>query len=163
MGRFCQVGELMARGQLPQEIQQVVRMGRMTALKKTTGVRGIVAGDIVRRLVAKTISHHLRVQVEKATAPFQCALSTRAGCECIAHALQAVTDADPEATILSVDGISAYDSISRVAMIRGGFRQMEGSDALLPFVNQFHGSHSTYLWEDDEGVVHEVLQGEGRE
>ena len=48
MGRFCQVGELMARGQLPQEIQQVVRMGRMTALKKTTGVRGIVAGDIIR-------------------------------------------------------------------------------------------------------------------
>ena len=52
--RFCQVGELMARGQLPQEIQQVVRMERMTALKKTTVVRGIVAGDIVRRLVAKT-------------------------------------------------------------------------------------------------------------
>ena len=95
-------------------------------------------------------SHQTRVQVEKATAPFQHALSTRAG------------DADPEATILSVDGISAYDSISRVAMMRG-LRQMEGGDALLPFLNQFYGSHSTYLWEDDEGVVHEVLQGEGGE
>ena len=74
MGRFCQICELMARGQLPQEIQQVVRMGRMTALKKATGVRGIVAGDIVRRLVAKTISHQIRVQVEKATAPFSARL-----------------------------------------------------------------------------------------
>ena len=83
----------------------MIRMGRMTALKKNTGgVRGIVAGDIVRRLVAKTIARRIRVQVEKATAPFQYALSTRAGCECIAHALQALSDADPEATILSVDG-----------------------------------------------------------
>ena len=120
----------------------MVQMGRMAALKKTTGVCGIVAGDIVRRLVAKTISHQIRVQVEKATA-FQYALSTRAGCECNAHALQTVTDAHPEATILSVDGISACDSISRVSMMQG--------DALLPFVNQFYGSPSTYLWEDDEG------------
>ena len=28
---------------------------------------------------------------------------------------------------------------------------MEGSDALLPFVSQFYGSPSTYLWEDEEG------------
>ena len=34
---------------------------------------------------------------------------------------------------------------------------------MLPFVLQFHGSPSSYLWEDSEGVVHEVLQGEGGE
>ena len=27
----------------------------------------------------------------------------------------------------------------------------------------FCGQASTYLWEDDEGVVHNVVQGEGRE
>ena len=65
------------------------------------------------------------------------------------HAIQAITDADPRATVLSVDGISAYDTISRVAMLRG-LRRMEGSDALLPFVSQIYGSPSTYLWEDEE-------------
>ena len=50
-----------------------------------------------------------------------------------------MSDADPHATILSVDGISAYDSISRVATLRG-LQQMEGGDALLPFVSQFYGS-----------------------
>ena len=40
-------------------------------------------------------------------------------------------------------------------MLRG----LEGGDALLPFVSQFYGSPSTYLWEDDEGVVHEISQG----
>ena len=49
---------------------------------------------------------------------------TRVGTECIAHAIQAITDADPRATVLSVDGISAFDTISRVAMLRG-LRRME--------------------------------------
>ena len=38
-----------ARGDIPEEILQAFRMGRITALQKPTGgVRGIVAGDIVR-------------------------------------------------------------------------------------------------------------------
>ena len=60
----------------------------------------------------------------------------------------------------SVDGISAYDSTSREAMLRG-LQRMEGGDTLLPFVSQFYGSPSTYLWEDDEGFVHKIQQGEG--
>ena len=30
-----------------------------------------------------------------------------------------------------------------------------------PFVSQFYGYPSTYTWEDDEGVVHEITQREG--
>ena len=55
-------------------------MGRMTALRKANGgVRGIVVGDVVRRLVARPMVQQLGPQVESATAPFQYALSTRAG------------------------------------------------------------------------------------
>ena len=134
-------------------------MGRLTALQKPTGgVRGIVAGDILRRLVARTVARQIRQQVERATAPIQHALSTRAGCECIAHALP-LTD---QSTIISVDGIGAYDTISRNAMLRG-LRHMEGGEAVLPFVLQFYGAPSTYLWEDSDGVVHEILHGEGGE
>ena len=160
---FCQVGEHLAQGKIPRDVLEIVRMGRMTALQKANGgVRGIVAGDMVRRLVTRTIAQQIHGPVERATSPFQYALSTRAGTECIAHAIQAITDADPRATVLSVDGISAYDTISRVAMLRG-LRGMEGGDALLPFVSQFYGSPSTYLWEDEEGGVHEIRQGEGGE
>ena len=42
-------------------------------------------------------------------------------------------------------------------------RHMEGCDSVLPCVLHFHGSPSSYLWEDSEGVVHEVLQGESGE
>ena len=98
----------------------------------------------------------------KATALFQCALSTRAGCECIAHALQTLTDQDPLSTVPSADGIGAYDTISRNAMLRA-LRHMEGGEAVLPFVLRFSGAPSTYLWEDSYSVVHEILQRDGGE
>ena len=88
-------------------------------------------GDIVRRLVARTITQKIRCLVERATSPLKDALSTRAGTESIVHAIQATTDADGRATVLSVDGISACDTTSRVAMFRG-LRSMEGGDATPP-------------------------------
>ena len=117
---FFQPAELLARAQVPPTIREAIRLGRLTALRKPdSGVRGIVAGDIVRWLVARTISQQLSERVQAATAPFQCALSTRAGCERVAHALQGITEMSATATITSVDGISAYDLISRKAMLEG--------------------------------------------
>ena len=77
---------------VPDEIVDVVRLGRLTALQKPSGgVRGIVAGDIIRRLVARSMPSSA---VEHATAPFQYALTTKSGAEYIAHALQTLTDLD---------------------------------------------------------------------
>ena len=88
---------MLARGRIPDPVRQVLRLGRMTALrKKGGGVRGIVAGEAIRRLTARTIAKQLGPAVKEATAPFQYALSTRSGCECVAHVLQALTELDPE-------------------------------------------------------------------
>ena len=158
---FFQAAELLARAQVPPSIKEAIRLGRLTALRKLDGgVRGIVAGDIVRRLVARTISQQLSERVQVATAPFQYALSTRAGCECVAHALQGITEMSATATITSVDGISAFDLISRKAMLEG----LRGVDeSVVPFVSMFYSSPSGYLWEDAEGTTHTIVQGEGGE
>ena len=75
---FCQVGEHFARGKIPRGVLEIVRMGRMTAWQKANGgVRGIVAGDMVRRLVRRTIAQQICGLVGRATSPFQYALSTR--------------------------------------------------------------------------------------
>ena len=88
-------------------------MGRITALRKPAGgVRGIIVGDVLRRLVARTMAKQMAVRVEKATAPHQYALTTKAGCESVAHILQSMTDQDERATIVSIDGVGAYDLIS---------------------------------------------------
>ena len=44
-----------------------------------------------------------------------------------------------------------------------GLRDMEDGAELLPFVSSCYGRPSTYLWEDELGVVHDIQQGEGGE
>ena len=148
---------------VPDTILQAIRLGRLTALQKPDGgVRGIVVGDIIRRLVARTMAKQIAKKVETATAPFQYALKTKAGCECVAHVLQTLTDTDPEATVLSIDGVGAYDLISRNAMLEGLLR-MEGGDQILPLCEMFLRRPSTYLWEDEMGVSQSIPQGEAGE
>ena len=93
---------------------------------------------------------------------YQYALSTRAGTECVAHVFQALTQANPRATILSIDGIGAFDLMGRQAMLQG-LSQVPNASAALPFVRLFYGQPSEYLWTDEEGHTHSVLQAEGGE
>ena len=96
---------------------------------------------LVRRLVARTMSQQLMEVVQSATSPFRYAMATRAGCECISHVLQGLTEMNPNATILSVDGLSACDTILRSAMLQG-LSKIEGGQSALPFVSMFYGSPS---------------------
>ena len=48
------LAEGLAQGAVPESIVDAVRLGRMTALSKPDGgVRGIVVGDVIRRLVSE--------------------------------------------------------------------------------------------------------------
>ena len=91
---------------------------------------------MLRRIVARTVVQQIRTVVERATAPFQYVMSTRAGTECVAHALQALSELDPRATIVSIDGVSAFDLISRRAMMEA-LMELEVGSQILPFVRMF--------------------------
>ena len=71
-----------------------------------------MVGDFLRRLVARTLAQQFSQAVLKATSPFQFALSTRAGTEAVTHALQALTRLEEDATVVSIDGVGAFDFIS---------------------------------------------------
>ena len=149
---FFKVSERLARARVPPSVRDTVRLGRFTALQKPDGgVRGIVAGDVVRKLVARTMSQQTI---------YQYALATRAGCECIVHELQVITELNPRTTVTSIDGISAYDLISRCAMMQG---LHDVDHTAVPFVSMFYGTPSRYLWKDDAGTTHTIVQGEGGE
>ena len=119
-------------------------------------------GDVLRRVVARTIAQQHTTKVEVATAPHQYALKTKAGCETVAHILQVLTDLYPDATVVSVDSVGAFDLISRKST-KEGLRCVVDGEQILPFVRAFCGQPSTYLWEDDGGEVHTIPQGEGGE
>ena len=157
---FFLMAEQLVQGRAPEVAVQAIRLGRLTALRKPDGgVRSIVVGDVVRRLVSRTVAQQLGEAVKLATSPFQYALSTRAGCECIAHALQALTEANPEATILSVDGIGAFDLVSRGAMLQG---LCDVHQQCRLFVNSME-PRPVILWDNDSREVHDIDQGEGGE
>ena len=132
---------------------EAIRLGRLTALQKPDGgVRGIVVGDIFRRLVARTMAKQISKRVEAATAPFQYALKTKAGRECVAHVSQTLTDLDPEATVMSIDKVGAYDLILRNAMLEGlrGWRsdppfcEMSLRQPIHIFVGRRDGCHTDH-------------------
>ena len=94
----------LARADLPAEVAEAYMQARLTALRKpTSGVRGIATGTSLRRLVARTLARQFGPEVEAACAPYQFALSTRAGTDCVGHVVRSLTDARATATLLSID------------------------------------------------------------
>ena len=117
---------------------------RLTALSKSDGgIRGIATGCTLRRIVARVLAKQFMKAFEEECAPFQYALSTRAGTDCVGHMLRAATDVNTSLTILSVDGIGAYDHILRSAMLVR-FHTMPEAQSLLPFVRTSYGQPSIY-------------------
>jgi hypothetical protein len=129
---------MLAKASIPRVARDVLRLGRLTALSKPGGrVRGITTGEVMRRLVAKTLAQIYVMVIDQACSPFQCALSTKAGTECIAHTIRAALEADPRATIVSIDGVGTFDLISRRAMLEG-LRGVPGAQDMLAFVGLFY-------------------------
>ena len=147
-----------AQANAPEEVLTALMSARLTALsKKDGGVRGIASGCSLRRLVARTLAKQFGAEFEARCSPFQCALSTRAGTDCVGHMLRAATDASPTATVLGVDGFVLRDTmLSRLA-------QMPMASAILLFVRLSYAQPSTYSWYDDEGHHRTVVQAEGGE
>ena len=148
---FYEVAVEVSRGSAPDVFWDAFRIRRVTALTKPDGgVRGIVVGDVFRRLIARTIAQEIGETVQSATAPYQYALKTRAGTECVSHILQTVVESD----------VGAFDLVSRNAMLRG-LKEMDTGDRVLSFVRRFYGQPSLHIWEDEVGDVQDIPQGEG--
>ena len=120
-------------------------------LQKPNGrVRGIVVGDFLRRL---TLAQSFAPKFLDACQPFRFALATRAGTEAVAHAL---------ATDLHPDGVGAFDTISRQAMLQA-LRDTPGANGCLPFARQFYANPCQFVWHDARGNAHVIHQAEGGE
>jgi len=74
--------------------------------------------------------------------------------------LRAATELDADATVVSLDGRCAYDTVSRAAFLS---KLREVAPSLVPYVRAWYGGISTYVWWDADGQRHDVLQGEGCE
>ena len=68
LGLLSEVVAQFARAEIPEEVVKAIRLGRMTALQKPDGgVWGVVAGNVFRRLVARTLAQQNSKLGEAAT------------------------------------------------------------------------------------------------
>ena len=153
--------EDLARAQAPDCITRAFMCATMTAFQKQDGgVRGIATGTSFRRLVAKTLARQFGKAVEAVCAPYQFALSTRAGTDCVGHGIRAFTDADPQCTVLSIDGVGAYDHVLRSSFLQK-LHSVPSLQGLLAFVRSVYARPTTYVLEDFTGARHQIHQAEG--
>lgn len=158
--RLTAVARSLARADVPPSIIPCLGLGRMVALQKPNGrARGIIIGDVLRRLISRSLAQTYAEAIHTACSPHQFALSTRAGTEAIIHTITAAAQANPAHTVVSVDGIGAYDTISRESMLQG-LMAVPAANRSLPFVRMFYGQPSEYVWHDDQGHDHIITQAE---
>ena len=95
--------QCLAQADVPAPALAAIRVGRIVALQKPDGrgIRALVIGDVLRRLVGRVLAQAFALRLETACLPFQYGLSTRAGAEALPRVLRAATEVDPRATILS--------------------------------------------------------------
>jgi hypothetical protein len=79
-------------------------------LDKLPGVRPIGIGEVIRRIVGKTIIATVKSQiVECAAGPQQLCAGQRSGCEVAVHAMTQMFDQDESDAILLVDAENAFN------------------------------------------------------
>ena len=91
----------LAQADVPAAALAAFRVGRNVALQKPDGrgIRALVIGDVLRRLVGTTVTQAVASRLERACLPSQYGLSTRAGAEALPRILRAATEIDPCATM----------------------------------------------------------------
>ena len=118
----CKLGARFARGEVLDVIFNALRTWRITVpSKRGGGVRGVVFGDMFRRLVVRTLS---QLHFSK--------MNSRPG-----SSLQGLCELNIEATITSIDGIQRDGMPCSVGCA------VDGGSADMLFVRLFYGSTST--------------------
>ena len=73
-----------------------MRLSQLTAILKESGrVRGISAGDTLRRLVGKCLARQFAEQLRQAAGPANFGMSTRCGTDGLVHLARALLESDP--------------------------------------------------------------------
>ena len=98
---LCSAADDCARAQPPHDVMRTFMLANITALQKKDGRAWHRHGHVFQTFGVED------------SGPF----STRAGTDFVGHAIRAATDADHEATVLSIDGVGAYDHVHRSAML----------------------------------------------
>ena len=86
---------------------------RLIPLDKNPGVRPIGIGEVLRRIVGKTISHHCQKEIKEAAGPLQTCAGHGAGAEAEIHAMREIFQQEDTDAVLLIDARNAFNCLNR--------------------------------------------------
>ena len=90
---------------------------RLVPLDKNPGLRPIGIGEVLRRIIGKTIMVCLKEDIGEAAGNLQMCAGKPAGAEAAIHALREMFDQDDAEAVLMVDAANAFNLINRKALL----------------------------------------------
>ena len=156
---LVEVCDVLVRGEVPPRARAALSSSRLLAMAKPVpggpdGIRPIAVGEMLHRLVARTVGMQLRQRFQAFFAPLQFGVATPGGCEAVVAGIRACLDVEPSSLVLQVDLANAFNEVDRVAM----FEELRSHfPDLIPFIRCFYGEPSRLLLRRDSGEW-EILQ-----
>ena len=88
---------------------------RLIPLDKKPGIRPIGVGEVLRRLIGKSIISVIKPDVLESAGSLQLCAGLRAGCEAAAHAMTTIFEEEGRDALLLVDATNAFNSLKHCA------------------------------------------------
>ena len=86
---------------------------RLIPLNKNPGVRPIGVGEVLRRIVGKSIAWSLKKEVQLAAGPLQMSTGLQGGAEAAIHAMKEIFCLDTTDAVVLVDASNAFNNLNR--------------------------------------------------
>ena len=90
---------------------------RLIPLDKNPGIRPIGVGEVLRRIVGKTVSGFLKEKIKEAAGPLQVCAGHNAGAEAAIHAMSQVFVEEGTDGILLIDASNTFNQMNRSAAL----------------------------------------------
>ena len=90
---------------------------RLIPLDKNPGIRPIGIGEVLRRIVGKSISWALKSDIQEAAGPLQVASGLKSGAEAAIHFMREAFQNDESDAVILVDAENAFNSLNRSVLL----------------------------------------------
>ena len=152
---------MLSTQQIPSQHLEFFTAGRLVALDKEPGktplqVRPIGIGEVLRRIVGKSVMILLKADITGAAGPLQACAGHRGGVESAVHAMKDVFDDPNTEAILLVDASNAFNNMNRQTALHN--MQIICPEMSTYLTNTYRSPPSLYVANSD-GV--KILSEEG--
>ena len=86
---------------------------RLIPLNKNLGVRPIGVGEVLRRIIGKTIGWVLNQDIQEAASPLQASTGLKGGAEAAIHVMRDIFNEESTDGVILVDASNAFNTLNR--------------------------------------------------